>query len=94
LLGFANSLTAFFSFSYHHQLKHTPSLDLSLGLVLGFGLVPSFGLVLSKWKNKVDAPPSLSLLGKSSTQAFLDRLTFLTKGCKIMNNPRAGSSVW
>jgi hypothetical protein len=60
---FANSLTAFFSFSYRHrQLKHTPSLGLVLGLVLGlrlglvpcfgfafgFGFVPSFGLVLSK----------------------------------------------
>jgi hypothetical protein len=65
----ANSLTASSSFSYrHHQLKHTPSFDLSLCLVLGlvprfglilcFGLVPSFGLVLSKWKNKVDAQPT------------------------------------
>jgi hypothetical protein len=46
---FANSLTAFFSFSYrHHQLKHTPSLALSLGLVLGlrFGLAFGFGLSL------------------------------------------------
>jgi uncharacterized protein (DUF2062 family) len=46
LLVLANSLTAFFSFSYrHHQLKHT----LSFGLVLGlrFGLVPSFGFGLS-----------------------------------------------
>jgi hypothetical protein len=49
LLILANSLTAFFSFSYRHrQLKHTPSLALSLGLVLGsrFGSVPSFGLSL------------------------------------------------
>jgi hypothetical protein len=53
----ANSLTAFFSFSYrHHHLKHTPSFGLSLGLVLGLvlsfdlllGLSLCFGLVLSK----------------------------------------------
>jgi len=72
---FANSLTAFFSFSYrHHHLKHTPSLALSLGLVLGlvpcFGLVLcfglslclafGFGLVLRKWKNKVFTPSHLA----------------------------------
>jgi hypothetical protein len=32
-------------------------LCLVLGLAFGFGFAPSFGLVLSKWKNKVDAPP-------------------------------------